>query len=178
MKSLPNLRKIDVRIVIGVAALLVWIAPVPALQVTVRHITSPPPTPDLPANHTMLAMHNTNARPMFAQTRRPLPPVLAAGQAVSKPVPTTNGMVLLGILRDPSQVVALVKMPGDQGPRRVEVGAKLGDWVIKQITNDRLILRSDNVNAELLLPRPVMSESVMQRGIYHPRVLSSTSSVP
>jgi len=175
MRPIPIERKIAIEIAIGLGALLVWLAPIPALKIVAPVPAPPAATPALPTGNAPPVMTEVSARPLFAQTRRPPPPVqIAAAVAPTRPVPTTNGMVLLGILRDHTKVVALVTLPGDQHPRRVVPGASLGDWVVKAISTDRLLLRSGGTNAELVLPRPVPSQT-QPTG---PQALSPFSRVP
>jgi len=175
MTPIPIRRDAAIKIAIGAAALLVWIAPVPALKTSIATPVSPVAAPDLPGDPPAPAMHQLTARPLFAQTRRPPPPApTVMAPAIVKSVSTTNGMVLLGILRDRTKVVALVLLPGEPHPRRVVPGATLGDWQVKQISTDRLLLRSGGTNAELILPRPTSSPAVPNG----PQPLSPFSRVP
>jgi general secretion pathway protein N len=175
MIPIPIKRDAAILIAVGLGAVLVWVAPVPTLKISIETPVMFAADPTLPTDPAAPAMTELTARPLFAQTRRPPPPVPAAVVAPPvKPVPTTNGMVLLGILRDRTKVVALVTIPGDQRPVRVVPGASLGAWVLKQISTDRLLLRSGNTDAELVLPRPMLSQP-QSAG---PQVISPFSRVP
>jgi hypothetical protein len=104
------------------------------------------------------------ARPLFAQSRRPPPPVpvVSAKPVIipAKPTPTTDGMILLGVLHDGAKAIALVSLPGDPAPREVGLGAVLGDWVVTRILSDRVLLISGDTTTELVLPRPSAPTSV------------------
>ncbi len=147
-----------IQIAAGVAALLVWIAPVPKLKLSSLETPPLPSLPNLSVTGAVPNMQQLIARPLFAQTRRPPPPVVtpppASVVALPKPVPTTNGMVLLGILHDGTKAIALVTLPGDTLPMQVASGAVLGAWVVKKISSDRLFLASGDTNAQLVLPQP------------------------
>jgi hypothetical protein len=160
--ALPAHRKqFILQIAIGAAALLVWIAPVPRLESLSQTAPQPPAIPDLPSEENLPNMQQLIARPLFAQSRRPPPPVTVAPPLAAivpvKPLPTTEGMILLGVLRNGSKAIALVTLPGDPVPREVSLGAALGAWIVTRISGDRISLKSGETNAQLVLPQPVAS---------------------
>jgi hypothetical protein len=127
-------------------------------------------------------MRQLIARPIFAQTRRP-PPVATpkAPMALvlpSKPVPTTNGMILLGVLHTSTKAIALVMLPGDSVPRQVGIGAVLGDWVVTKIAANQVFLISGDLTAQLVLPPPSITGNSPESSLNAPPMAFPFSRAP
>lgn len=150
--------QVGLQIAAGILAFLVWMAPVPHLRPFVPATISPPTVSNLPANEYLPSMQALITRPLFAQSRRPPPPPPVALPVPAiippKPVPSTGGMVLLGVLHNGSMAVALVTLPTSSNPQEVKVGDALEDWTVTKILKDQIFLRSGDTIAQLLLPRP------------------------
>jgi hypothetical protein len=83
-----------------------------------------------------------DARPIFLPTRKPplLPDTAAANQpATPPPLPA---MVLVGIILDGANHLALLKSPGAPFVQTLSVGAALGGWTIAEIDADKIVLRT------------------------------------
>ncbi|MCF3945777.1 hypothetical protein [Acidiphilium iwatense] len=141
----------------GIAA-LIWLAPIPRFSRSSQPSGSIPASPTIQTGTALPNIHQLETRPLFVKTRRPPPrsdQKPAAAIKTPKPLPSTSGMVLLGVLHSGSKSAALVILPGSAQPRQITPGAVLGDWVVKKILRDRLLLRSGHARAELVLPASV-----------------------
>jgi len=175
-------KQIGLQIAAGIAALLVWVAPIPRLKSLSQTAPQPPTIPTLPNEESLPNMQQLIARPLFAQSRRPPPPVIVASPApvtvAAKPLPTTNGMILLGVLHDGSTSIALVTLPGDPVPREVALGAVLEDWIVTKISGDRIFLHSGDTSTELILPQPSASATPAGTGQNSPPMFFPNLSRP
>ena len=146
-------------IILGLMAIALWVAPAPKPHVKRPHHIPVPVLLALPPVGAGPNMQQLITRPPFTQSRRPPAPAPVHADATAPlppAAPTTNGLVLLGVLHAGPKAVALVALPGSTQPQEVVVGANLGDWVVEKILTDRLLLRSGAASAELVLPQPAV----------------------
>jgi general secretion pathway protein N len=131
-------------LVLAAIAVWPWLAP----------LVSPPPPraaplekapPALAPLPPITSFAETIERPLFAPTRRPQP----GGNATEAPVEGTYR--LLGIVGEGSRRTALVA----SGNRRVNlaVGDTLGEWSVREIGQDRVVLSSATGATTLKLSR-------------------------
>ena len=97
------------------------------------------------------------ARPLFSPTRRPPPPpVSAALQPLSPPVPSlpsAPNVALSGVIVGPGGGgVALVRGPLDPAPVRVRLGGTVDGWTVAEIRPRAVVLRRDGRSATVDLP--------------------------
>ena len=96
------------------------------------------------------------ARPLFAPTRRPpppLPPVSLQALSIPRPPPSAPNVALSGVILGPGGGgVALVRGPLDATPVRVRLGATVDGWTIAEIRPRAVVLRRDGRSATVELP--------------------------
>lgn len=96
------------------------------------------------------------ARPLFAPTRRPPPPVASVPlQPLSAPPqpPSAPNVALSGVILGPGGGgVALMRGPLDPAPVRVGRGAMVDGWTIAEIRPRAVVLRRDGRSATVELP--------------------------
>lgn len=169
-----------VNLALGVVAAVVWLAPVPKLHMRAPRNIPAPALLALPVGGGDFDMQQLVSRPVFAQSRRP-PPVVTrpvANAPPPPPAPSTNGLVLLGVLHAGTRAVALVAVSGEGQPREVAVGAKLGDWVVKDIMTDRVVLQSGTISTALVLPRPSAPPAASAGPAAIPQAISPFQRIP
>lgn len=167
-------------VALGVVAVVVWLAPVPKLHILALRNISAPMLSVLPAGGGSQDMQQLINRPVFAQSRRP-PPVAAhpvVNALAFPPAPSTDGLVLLGVLHAGTRAVALVAVSGEGQPREIAVGAKLGDWVVKDIMTDRVVLQSGTISTALVLPRPSAPPAASAGPAAIPQAISPFQRIP
>lgn len=98
----------------------------------------PPDTPTLPRfdNATASTGNQTLERPLFWESRRPLPPQAATTAA---PAPSTT-MELLGIVTEDTHRVALLRESKGAPVRRMHQGESINGATIQSIQSDSVIL--------------------------------------
>jgi len=149
-------RGMALNIGLGIAALAIYFAPIPKLAPSHNHDAPRLALATLPDGTTVDDMQALISRPVFSATRRPPAPTPAKtrnSSIAAKPAPTTNGLMLLGILHAGTRAVALVTLPGTLHPQQITLGAILEDWTVTKILADRIELASGTTHAELTLPQ-------------------------
>jgi hypothetical protein len=98
---------------------------------------APPPTK---------AFHDIEARPLFWPSRRPIaaPDGLAAAP---------SGLVLLGVVRNDEEAIALIRHGRPPRVERLKEGAALEGWTVSEVTLNGVVLVRGDARAELK-PRP------------------------
>lgn len=98
-------------------------------------------------------------RPVFSPTRRP--PSDAATEAAA---PTLD-FSLFGVVSSAGDQSALIKPSAGGEPVRVKEGEDFSGWTVARIASDRILVRHDAMERELLLdfaaPAPPMPETAM-----------------
>jgi len=98
-------------------------------------------------------------RPVFSPTRRP--PSEAAIEATA---PTLD-FSLFGVVNSAGEQSALIKPSAGGEPVRVKEGDDFSGWTVARIASDRILVRHDAMERELLLdfaaPAPPVTETAM-----------------
>jgi hypothetical protein len=98
---------------------------------------APPPTE---------AFHDIEARPLFWASRRP---IAAADGLAAAP----SGLVLLGVVRNDEDAIALIRHGQPPRVERLKEGAALEGWTVSNVTLNGVVLVRGGARAELK-PRP------------------------
>jgi len=145
------------QLILGSLTLTILIAPIPSLRLSQTSAPAAVKLDSLPTSLPVMDMHELVERPIFAETRRPLSKkiVVVMSPVVSHviPVPNTDGMALMGVVHVGARAVALLSTLGHVSPDEVTPGAVIDNWTVEDILADRVLLRSGNARAELVLPR-------------------------
>lgn len=145
-----------IKLALVAGAFFLWVTPIPRLGFSHQDVLPSFPVPQL-LGGTAPDMSQVVSRPLFTQTRRPPPPVALAPAQAAAPVPTTNGMTLLGVLNTGTRSVALVSISGQSKPVMTAIGGTLGEWTVIAILPDRISLRTGGTTAILPLPASSMT---------------------
>jgi hypothetical protein len=87
------------------------------------------------------------ARPVFSPTRLPDPAAAEAGTPVA-------ALRLTGVVLSGTRRFALVHMADEAQPRRVVEGQQIGGYLVAEIRADRIRLRGNDGNRDVLLQPP------------------------
>ena len=91
------------------------------------------------------------ARPLFHETRRPIKIEEPEPVAVA---PTDLNVMLSGIVIGQTQQIAHLRSLSDKQTLALKVGEKIGDWEIKAIFPDHVVLRSGGRIETLFMQKP------------------------
>lgn len=101
-------------------------------------------------------------RPLFSPSRQPPSEQLSGASA-----PNLN-LSLFGVVISTDQPIALVKPGGNGDPLRIKEGDEISGWRVSRIEADRILVRHDVTERELLLefavPAPTSPESTPPSG--------------
>ncbi len=121
-------------------AYVIW-APLGAFDppaVTVSDLPQPPAI--IPFNPPpQAAFAAIDARPIFNPTRKPVEATAVAGNSTAAAPPD---VVLVGVIIDPKNQLALVKREGAPFAESLALGASLDGWEVTEIAPDHVTLRS------------------------------------
>ncbi|HZB93794.1 MAG TPA: hypothetical protein VE397_20265 [Stellaceae bacterium] len=92
------------------------------------------------------AFHDIEARPLFWASRRP---IAGADGLAAAP----SGLVLLGVVRDEEDAIALIRHGQPPKLERLKEGAALEGWTVSEVTLNGVLLVRGDARAELK-PRP------------------------
>jgi type II secretory pathway component PulC len=139
---------------VGLITACVAYAEIPA-QPTVRHAplfhataAEVLPAPKAPSRQAMPAKERFAViveRPLFSPSRQP-----PSEQPFAASAPRLN-LSLIGVVISTEQPVALVKLDADSGPLRVNEGDEISGWRVVRIDPERILVRRDVMERELLL---------------------------
>lgn len=100
----------------------------------------PPPPATIPFNPPPQATFAAiDARPIFNPTRKPVEATAVAGNSTAAAPPD---VVLVGVIIDPKNQLALVKREGAPFAESLALGASLDGWEVTEIAADHVTLRS------------------------------------
>ena len=85
-------------------------------------------------------------RPLFARNRRPLPPQAAAATAGN-----VNSFVLAGVTVAAKQRIAFILHGTPPAIARLTVGQTIDGWTVREIGDDRVVLRNHTTEFTILL---------------------------
>lgn len=130
--------------IMGVLAAIIayeYAAPLPAFDLP--NVSAPPPSP-IPDVRPYMAPPQAqfsaiDARPIFNPLRQPVESTATAGSKVSAKPPEA---VLVGIILDSKNQLALIKAEGAPFATSVGVGGAVEGWEITEITSDHVILKA------------------------------------
>jgi hypothetical protein len=94
-------------------------------------------------------------RPLFMETRRPVPVADAAVETARKPV-AVPALVVHGILVSDARRMALMKTPSDNRLVQVSPGQQLEGWEVSAIEPDRVVITNGEDTAEFFLDDALM----------------------
>jgi hypothetical protein len=121
---------------------------------------APPPTE---------AFHEIEARPLFWASRRP---ITAAGGFAAAP----SDLVLLGVVRDGKDAIAIVRHGQPPQLERLKEGAAVEGWMVNEVTLNGVLLVRGGAQAELK-PRPA-PPTAPSAGAAKPPALPAASRQP
>ena len=116
----------------------------PAFQATAAE-GLPAPTPSRQAMPEKNRLEAIVERPLFSSSRRPHSEQTSVASA-----PNLD-LSLFGVVISTDEAVALVKPGAGGGPMRVKQGEEISGWTVARIEPDRILVRRDVMERELLL---------------------------
>jgi hypothetical protein len=124
----------------------------------IRIASLPKPRQAMPAK---ISFATIIERPLFSPSRRP-----PSEDTTAASVPSL-GFSLSGVVISTDEPFALVKPDATGDPVRIKVGEELSGWTVARIEADRILVRHDTVEKELLLdfsaPAPLPPEAAMPK---------------
>jgi type II secretory pathway component PulC len=90
-----------------------------------------------------------NDRSLFDAQRRPIAPASTPAQGGASATPPS--VVLVGVIIDAQERLALVKTPESPLAISVKLGASIGGWQVSAIEADRIVLHSGSASDEIRL---------------------------
>ena len=120
----------------------------PAFQATAVEGLPAPPTPSGQAMPEKNSLEAIVERPLFSSSRRPHSEQTSVASVASGP---SLDLSLFGVVISPDEAVALVKPGAGGGPMRVKQGEEISGWTVARIEPDRILVRRDVMERELLL---------------------------
>jgi len=100
-------------------------------------------------------------RPVFSPTRRP------PSEGTTETAAPTLDFSLFGVVNSAGEQSALIKPSTGGEPVRVKEGEKVSGWTVARIASDRILVRHDTMERELLLdfaaPAPPVPETAMPK---------------
>lgn len=117
----------------------------PPFQATAAEVLPAPPTPSRQAMPEKNRLEAIVERPLFSSSRRP-----HSEQTSVASVPSPH-LSLFGVVISTDEAVALVKPGAGGGPMRVKQGEDISGWIVARIEPDRILVRRDVMERELLL---------------------------
>lgn len=139
--------------------------------------------PDLPEDNLQLEtqekFEEIISRPLFVETRQPLPESAADGEIVEDAVeqPKTDlSAKFSGYINMPGGKVALIKDIKTRKYHRISQGEQVNDWTLIELHPDRVIFKQGEAFEELLLRVPKQKSRANQTGM--PRRVMRPATTP
>ena len=138
----------------------------PTFQATAAEGLPAPPAPSRQAMPEKNRLEAIVERPLFSSSRRP------HSEQTSVASGPSLDLSLFGVVISPDEAVALVKPGAGGGAMRVKQGEEISGWTVARIEPDRILVRRDVTERELLLdfkaPEPAVpmeAEAARQGGV-------------